>query len=399
MKSSFIKHLICGFVLFALILISFNGCTGDSEKNLQTEIDSIAARLVPDQRIEICNITVKSGSDGRLILIGETTNKIAKQEIIKTLNKQSIELIDSILFLPDTLNNDKFMGLVSLSVINLRKQPEQRSELVSQSILGTPVLILKSENSWLMIQTPDRYIGWTEGSSINLRNRVEMAKWKKADRVIFMKNSGWIYNSESADSGVIGDLVAGNIMEKTGESKGYVSIALPDKRRGYVNNREVMEFDLFRNKGKPDEEKVIQMASSLTGIPYLWGGTSTKGVDCSGFVQTVYFMNGLILMRDASLQVLHGKTVDFSDGFGLLRKGDLLFFGSKENSISRATHVAIYTGENEYINSSGRVLINSLDSTSAVFNRYRLHSILAVRRVIGVENDEGIVPLGSHPWY
>jgi SH3-like domain-containing protein len=297
------------------------------------------------------------------------------------------------------LKNQKFMGLVTLSVTNLRMQPNHRSELVSQSILGTPLLILKNENSWLMIQTPDHYIAWTEASSVKLMNRSEMAAWKKAERVIFIKNSGWIYNSRSADSGVVGDLVAGSILEKAGESRDYLSIVLPDQRRGYVNEKEVMDFDLFRNERKPDEDKVIQMASSLLGIPYLWGGTSTKGVDCSGFVQTVFFMNGLILMRDASLQALHGDTVDLSNGFSLLRNGDLLFFGSKENSKSRVTHVAIYTGNKEYINSSGRVLVNSLDSTSTVFVRYRLHSLLAARRIIGVENDPGIVPVSKHPWY
>lgn len=296
-------------------------------------------------------------------------------------------------------NNRMYQGLVTISVINLRKQPDHRSELVSQAILGTPVLILKDEDSWLLIQTPDNYIGWTEKNSVRLMNVTEMNNWKKANRVIYLRNSGWIYNGITADSGTIGDLVAGCIMEKTGESKGYIDVLLPDGRKGFVNKKETMEFDIFRNQVKPDEEKVIKFASSLLGVPYLWGGTSTKGVDCSGFVQTVFFMNGLILMRDASLQALHGEPVDISNGFSQLRKGDLLFFGSKENGNSHITHVAIYKGNNEYINSSGRVLINSLDSSSTDYSRYRLHSLLAARRVIGVENDPGIVPLVRHLWY
>jgi SH3-like domain-containing protein len=399
MKSLLIKLFYFNYILFAGILFFFIGCNSKTETNLQTEIDSIAARLVPDQRTDLLKISARSGSTGKLILKGETTNPNAKQEIIKALNNRGINLIDSILILPDTLKDEKFRGLVSISVINLRKQPDHRSELVSQSILGTPLLILKNEKSWLMIQTPDHYIAWTEASSVRLMNRAEMASWKKADRVIFIKNTGWIYNSPSADSGVVSDLVAGSIMEKTGLSKGYIAVALPDSRRGYVNEKEVMGLDLFRYESKPDVEKVTQIAKSLLGIPYLWGGTSTKGVDCSGYVQTVYFMNGLILMRDASLQALHGTTIDFSNGFGLLRKGDLLFFGSKVNSKPRVTHVAIYIGNNEYINSSGRVLINSLDSTSTVFVRYRLNSLLSVRRVTGVENDPGIVPISKHLWY
>jgi SH3-like domain-containing protein len=399
MKSSLIKLFYFNYILAAGILFLFAGCNSKTKKNWQTEIDSITTRLVPDQRTEICKIIAKTGIDGKLILRGETTNPNAKLEIIKALNNQDINLIDSILILPDTLINKKFWGLVSISVINLRKQPDHRSELVSQSILGTPLLILKNEKSWLMIQTPDHYIAWTETSSVRLMNRTEMASWKKTDRVIFLKNNGWMYSGPSADSGVVSDMVAGSIMEKTGLSKGYIAVALSDGRRGYVNEKEVMGLDLFRYKRKPDVEKVTQIATSLLGIPYLWGGTSTKGVDCSGYVQTVYFMNGLILTRDASLQALHGATIDFSNGFGLLMKGDLLFFGSKVNSKPRVTHVAIYIGNNEYINSSGRVLINSLDSTSTVFVRYRLNSLLSVRRIIGVENDPGIVPLSKHLWY
>ena len=85
-------------------------------------------------------------------------------------------------------------------------------------------------------------------------------------------------------------------------------------------------------------------------------------------------------------------TVDIQNGYSRLKKGDLLFFGSKKNGISRVTHVAIYIGNNEYINSSGRVQINSLDSTQINFNGYRMNSLLSAKRIIGVENDTGIVP-------
>lgn len=399
MKTQVSRNTAFCYVLVAGILVSFFGCSTPAIKNRQSEVDSIIDRLVPDQRVDICRITAKAGKKGDLVLSGETTNPIAKQELIKTLNNQSIQLIDSILILPDTLKNEKYSGLVSISVTNLRKKPDHRSEMVSQAILGTPVSILKSENSWILIQTPDRYIAWTEESSVKMMNRSEISSWKNSDRVIFLENYGWIYNSESLNSGVVGDLVSGCILEKTGESKDFVSIVLPDGRKGFVQRKSVSEFSNFRNQNKPKEEMIIRMAESLLGIPYLWGGTSAKGVDCSGFVRTVYFMNGMILMRDASQQALHGTDVDISEGFDNLRKGDLLFFGSKINAKSRVTHVAIYKGDNEYINSSGRVMINSLDSTSASFSRSRLKSLLSARRIIGVSDDPGIVSLSKHLWY
>lgn len=398
MKRFECKWFIIKFVFFAGFLSILIGCQNSNVLTIQSEIDSITIRLVPDQRIGICWITAKPGAKGSIILGGETTSSDVKLEIIKTLNNQGIKLIDSIIILPDTIMNEKFMGLATLSVINLRKQPDHRSELVSQAILGTPLLILKDEDSWLLIQTPDLYIAWTEKSSVKMMNRLEMNAWKKAEKVIYLENTGWIYNSPGGP-GVVGDLVAGSIMEKCGESGSYINVLLPDGRKGFVNKPAVIKFDIFRNSGLPDEESVIRRASSLLGVPYLWGGSSSKGIDCSGFVQSVFFMNGLILMRDASLQALHGDKVDISNGFSQLKKGDLLFFGSKENSKSHVTHVAIYKGDNEYINSSGRVIINSLDSADTNFSKYRLHSLLAARRIIGVKNAPGIVPVNKHLWY
>ena len=386
-----------GFV--AGILFILISCDRSAGIKFQSEIDKLSAKWVPDQRVGICSIKVKSIDNRTILLTGETTCQPAKDEIIKTLNNRGITLIDSILILPDTAGNDKYMGLVTLSVINLRKKPDHRSELISQSILGTPVLILKNENSWVLIQTPDKYISWTEKSSLELMTPVEMNDWKESDRVIFRNNTGWIYDSSPDHSGVVSDIVAGCILIKTGESNAYTKVSLPDRRQGLIESKELMDFNSWESTINYTPENVCRVALSFLGVPYLWGGTSPKGVDCSGFVSSVYFMSGLILSRDASLQALHGNTIDISDGFGLLDKGDLLFFGSKANGTSHVTHVGIYIGNNEYINSSGRVMINSLDSTQAGFNRYRMNSLLGAKRIIGGGSDEGIVPVIKHPWY
>ena len=393
-----LKHLIYNFIFLSGIISILISCRPYSAKNKQSEIDSIAYKLVPDQRIGICRITVKTGKEGTLVLNGETTNSEAKQEIISTLSNHGISLVDSILILPDTIQNEKFRGLVTLSVINLRKEPDHRSELVSQAILGTPVLILKNEDSWLLIQTPDNYIAWTEKSSVSMMTSAEMSSWKQADRVIYLENSGWIYTSPD-QTGVVGDLVAGCILKKTGESKGYAKIILPDGREGFINNRKVMNFGSWKSQVLCTEDNVCRIASTFLGLPYLWGGSSSKAVDCSGFVQSVYFMNGIILSRDASLQARHGLEVDISNGYNQLKRGDLLFFGSRENSVPHVTHVAIYQGDNEYINSAGKVMINSLDPNDINYSGYRANSLLMAKRIIGVVSDNGIVPVIKHAWY
>lgn len=95
----------------------------------------------------------------------------------------------------------------------------------------------------------------------------------------------------------------------------------------------------------------------MTGVPYLWGGTSVKGVDCSGMVKTAYFAGGIVIARDASQQALTGERLARRRPRCL--KGDLIFFGNPASG--RVTHVAMYLGEGRFIHSAGRVKINSLD--------------------------------------
>jgi gamma-D-glutamyl-L-lysine dipeptidyl-peptidase len=399
MKKSEFKWLIEGLCLFTVILYLLTGCQNSGEQKLQAEINKIASHWVPDHRVGICNIKLRSGDQGVKILTGETTNPNAKSEILKTLDSKGIVLIDSIILLPDTIRNIKYTGLVALSVINLRKEPDHASEMVSQAKLGTPVIVLKRNRSWILIQTPDNYISWTEESSVSLLSRIEMTRWQRATRIIYLENTGWLYDSPSGKSDVVGDLVGGSILEKIGEMKDYINVMMPDGRTGFIEKSKVMDFNDWKRTVSCTEENLCKVAKTFLGLPYLWGGSSAKGVDCSGFVQSVYYMNGLILQRDASLQALHGSAVDITNGYSMLKKGDLLFFGSRKNGISHVTHVALYFGNGEYINSSGRVLINSLDSTRTNYVSYRLSSLLSARRIIGVENDMGIIKVSKHQWY
>lgn len=380
------------------MLLATTGCMKSSEKDLQHAVDLIAVKWVPDHRTAICNAELKKEGN-RIILKGETTIPEAKANIINALDSLHIKLIDSLLILPDTIVNPKYQGVVTLSVINLRKEPQHSSELVSQAILGTPVTILKSLNSWLLVQTPDSYIAWTEKSSVSIKSRAEMNRWKKSHKGIYLDNTGWVADTTLEAHGIVGDLVGGSIMEIAGETKDFFRIILPDGRTGYVAKNKIADFDTWKLSFQCTGEGVCKTAMTYMGIPYLWGGTSPKGADCSGFVQSVFFRNGLILQRDASLQALHGTPVDISDSYDRLVKGDLLFFGSENGGKPHVTHVAIYIGNKDYINAAGRVMINSLDSARENFSDYRLSALLFARHVIGTEENAGNVPINKHLMY
>jgi hypothetical protein len=227
----------------------------------------------------------------------------------------------------------------------------------------------------------------------------EMNIWLNARKCIYLENTGWISDSTTINHGVVGDLVGGSIMEITGETIDYLRIKLPDGRFGFVEKKKVVDFATWKSTVQCTEESVCTTALTYLGIPYLWGGSSAKGADCSGFVQSVYFRNGVILQRDASLQALHGTPVNISDGYELLKRGDLLFFGSKNNGNAHVTHVAIYLGNKDYINAAGRVMINSLDPAKDNFNNYRMNSLLFARRIINSEATNGIVSVKDHVLY
>ena len=395
-----LNTIIKNFILISCSIFFVTGCMPAEVKSgrVQMVIDSLSSLFVPDLRMGISDIKVYAGVNGSLVLYGETTNAHLRDEIIKTLYNSGNNLSDSIVILPDTLLNKKYSGLVTLSVINIRKHPDHKSEMVSQSISGTPVRILKNEKSWFLIQTPDDYIGWVESLSIEPMTTGEMDDWRRSDRVIALVNSGWIYSSPD-ESGVIGDFVAGCIFVREGVVQSHTKVRLPDGREGFIGSRSVTGFNYWKNHVNFTGESIVNTASNFTGVPYLWGGSSTKGFDCSGFSQTVYYLNGIILRRDASLQALHGTNIDISEGYGQLKPGDLLFFGTRNNTGLHVTHVAIYEGDGEYINSAGRIMINSLDSTRSNYNGYRENSLLESKRIIDTNNDPGIIPVREHPWY
>ena len=150
-----------------------------------------------------------------------------------------------------------------------------------------------------------------------------------------------------------------------------------------------------------DEKELIETAKTFLGFPYLWGGTSAKAVDCSGFTSMVYYMNGIVLQRDASQQTKYGKEITTDYNWGKLQAGDLLFFGRKvsDSLPERVTHVAIYIGDTEFIHASGKVRINSMDSSRKNFIPEYVPRFVRAVRIKGAIDGMGIEGLSGNEFY
>jgi len=389
-------------IAIMLIISGITACTHKQsaefkKTEIQAAVEKISERLVPDRREGIADVDVKI-SNGVVIIHGETDNPQLKKQLTDSIISMGYNVIDSLSMLPSSALNGIDKGIADLSVINLRINPDHSAELGSQTLMGAPLKILKNDGSWILVQTPDKYISWTEAGGVKMMTESEWLAWKSALKVIYINKTGWIYKSPDSND-VISDIVAGCIMKRGSENGTYVQVILPDGREGWVEKKFVKDFDSWKNITKPSAEGLLSTASGLMGVPYLWGGSSVKGVDCSGFVQTVFFLNGVILSRDASLQALHGNLINIETGWNNLEKGDLLFFGSVRNSKPRVTHVAIYKGDSEFIHSATKVGVNSLDSARINYSSYRRNSFLMARRIIGNEGIEGITFVKDHPWY
>ncbi|MBI9065334.1 MAG: C40 family peptidase [Marinilabiliaceae bacterium] len=380
-------------VIGCLVICYFTGCSRSVEPVIN-EIRIISKKWVPDQREGICDVHIDFKTKKKVIVTGETNLPGAKNEILEAIISKGFIPKDEINLLPDLTVGIKKWALVNLSVANMRSRPSHAAEMVSQAILGTPVKVLKREEDWALIQTPDRYIAWTNSSSLSFYDAKEITSWRQSNRIIYLGNTG-VITEESGD--VVADIITGSILQKEGESDQWVKVILPRGDVGYVDKEKVVNFNDWKQTVAPSAIALVTDGKSLMSIPYLWGGTSVKGLDCSGFVKSIYFQNGVVLARDASLQIRYGQQVDISEGYDLFQAGDLLFFGPSDPC--RVTHVGMYIGNSEYIHEAGRVKVNSLDSTRTNYNRYRKATLLGARRYIGEPSQQGIRAIHDHPWY
>lgn len=377
------KSRSLSFSLLSLLLITVMACGPAGKQAVQQKIDNTRAHFAPDDRVALFEVSAEPANGGWL-LTGETNLPEAKAALMDSLSSMNISVEDSIRVLPEAELGGKTYAVVNNSVANLRSRPSHPAQLVTQATLGMPLKVLKKRGSWYFVQTPDDYLAWVDYGGLHTMTAGEYEEWKSAPKMIYLDTYGTAYKQPSREASKVSDLVSGSILKVIESRPQYYRVRYPDGRTAYVSREEARDFESWKKSVQLTEDQLVETAKSMKGAPYLWGGTSSKGMDCSGFTKTIYFMNGWIIPRDASQQVKAGKAIDTSEGFGNLRPGDLLFFGTPatDSTEQRVVHVGMWIGNKEFIHSAGRVKISSVDPQAENYDEYNLNRFLEAKRYL-----------------
>lgn len=256
-------------------------------------------------------------------------------------------------------------GLCNLPVIPLRAEASHRNEMVSQVLFGEFFEVLDSRNSWSLVKLAyDSYEGWVED-----KQYVEISKS--------------LFNSLNSSKQYITGLSSHSVCLKLGLEE-MINL-LPGSTLPFLSdtNFEIdgQDYLYLGESSIPDpndfHNALEETAQFYLNAPYLWGGRSLFGIDCSGFSQMVYKHLGVHILRDAKQQVNAGRSVDVQDS----QAGDLAFFDNDEGVI---THVGIVLEDSEIIHASGRVKVDQLDEQGIFCNDTQAytHKLKVIKRII-----------------
>ncbi len=337
-----------------------------------------------DTRTTVFKITEHKGQiphfDG---MIQDEILKVQFLAFIQSLYGQFTETITVI----NTAKLEK--GIVRVICADLYKEASFSSGIVTQVLLGTIVQIIDENNDWLFVQLPDGYLGWVNETVVRADTK-KIEQWSNFENLLFVHALYTAVFDPETTTEYVCDVSMGNVLLNNGRKGSFYNVEFPDCRKGLLSVDSGMSLIEWKKANLLTSENIVTAAKRLIGIPYVWGGCSSRGLDCSGFTKLAYLMNGYQLPRDADQQAKTGITVDYDRSYSSLQPGDLLFFGRRaDGSVEKkagnpipVSHVGLSLGGEIYMQASGDVHKSSLDPSSSIFDKRRSESLQFVKRII-----------------
>ncbi len=251
-------------------------------------------------------------------------------------------------------------GICNLAIVPLRAEASDKSEQVSQLLFGEHFKIIEATAKWSQIELAfDGYIGWIDNKQFQSISE---------EQYLFLADSPTVLNAD--------------LIEYISTPNNHLLPIPLGSSLSFLENEEIntrkFSFDGMKVCGAKPKSDLVKTAFMYLNAPYLWGGKSPFGIDCSGFTQMVYKLNGHHLLRDASQQATQGEALSFIEES---EPGDLAFFDNDEGNI---VHVGIMMENNYIIHASGQVRIDRLDHLgiyNADTNRHT-HKLRVIKKII-----------------
>jgi gamma-D-glutamyl-L-lysine dipeptidyl-peptidase len=336
-------------------------------------IEAVRLEHVPDVRSAVFDVRAEQDADG-VVLRGHVTHSAVVAELVERLAAAGIAAVDDVTRLPDTTFAATPHALIRSALAPAYALPRLPGTQISQLVLGMRVELLSQEGDWLRIRGEDGYIGWVHSGYVEVGPDDWAFAWERGATGEPVVSLG--AELVDQDGRVIMRPPWGARLLRRGGA-----YQLPDGRSGQVEHGEVVDVDRLADWFPARGESIARTTRRWLGAPYVWGGVTPHGVDCSGFTQAVMWMHGIALPRDSDLQSAIALGMEVEPAAAELRAGDLLFFAEHGQRVS---HVAIALGGSLIIHSAlgnGGVAINDIDGAAPL--EQRLHGMLVrVRRVL-----------------
>lgn len=232
----------------------------------------------------------------------------------------------------------------------------------TQALFGDEVTILKTSGNWVKLAVKDQYVpnqkegypGWVPKSHI-----IETAKDYSDCSIAVVNAKSTMLYSDTAKKNKYISLSYSTILPVIKEEGDWLHVQTPQNGVKYMQKKEAKLYKNYQSIPKPNQKDIVNSAKMFLDLPYLWGGTSSFGYDCSGIIYSVYKNHGIIIPRDSFVQATKGKAVSKAN----LQPGDLVFFAGNRGK-GKVYHVGLYIGEGKMLHapsSSSKVKIESMN--------------------------------------
>ena len=320
--------------------------------------------LIHDINTRITQAMARRGLDPRFCHTGVVAVPPAGHELV--VESSDAGLLDDLRGMPGTEGKVRWVALpgegvglpagqiAASSVVDVRREPAHTSELRTQIVYGDAVEPLKDEGEWMLVRLDDGYVGWIRNWHLAALPASGYDAWLDQASFRVATNHAEVLEAPRTRALPVSDLVIGTRVHITTCGKrGWRAVSLPDGREGFIQTRSIERLPRRRSVSR---ERLAATGLRFLGIPYIWGGTTPRGFDCSGLIQRVFRLCGHLLPRDADMQGRFGRSRP-GDAAALVT-GDLLFFGKDDHHI---THVAMVLPDGLFLHAYGQVRVGSLD--------------------------------------